>query len=313
LFFYTNTDKIKHSRIRHALGGRAYDERYYVIVDTSGENRVEKFRKFFGIPTERVLNIECLPKAPPIKRIAQQKIDIGFVTAYNVNKLTQPNRYYVSSSTVDLKNIDSTKTYYYFNFTNSKIMLDKTEITTEKQVESVITTAVELGLIKPEDVVYKIMRRSKKLLGNNFVDVAKLIHKHLHDNYEKYELSMFLQNHKGSLILSGAPAQIRQFANNKKITEAIAHSPALKAVREIVDDIKNVDKLIMNSNAEVLTMFGIKVKKSYDIIDKITKKAENLNEKYLNIFNVLRSYETERSPTYTAICNVINYVDEKSS
>jgi hypothetical protein len=312
LFFYTNTDKIKHSRIRHALSGRTYDAKYYVIVDTSGENRVEKFRKYFDIPTERVLDIECLPKAPLSKRTAQQKIDIGRVTSYHLNKLEQPNRYYVTPSFVDLKNIDSTKTYYYFNFTNSKIMLDQAEIATEKQIESIITTAADLGLIKPEDVVYKIMRRSKKLLGNNFVDVAKLIHKHLHDNYEKYELSMFLHNRRHGL-LRDAPAQIMQFANNKKITEAIAHSPALQSLREIVNDIKNVDKLIVEINDEVYCMFGVKVNKEYDVIDKIIKKVDALNKKYLNVFNVLRTYETENSPSMAVICNVINYVDEKSS
>jgi hypothetical protein len=191
-------------------------------------------------------------------------------------------------------------------------MLDQAEIATEKQIESIITTAADLGLIKPEDVVYKIMRRSKKLLGNNFVDVAKLIHKHLHDNYEKYELSMFLHNRRHGL-LRDAPAQIMQFANNKKITEAIAHSPALQSLREIVNDIKNVDKLIIKIDFNVLAMFGVKINKEYDVIDKIIKKVENLNKKYLNIFNVLRSYETPDSPTGTVICNVINYVDEKSS
>jgi hypothetical protein len=316
LFFYTNTNKIKHARIKHALSDYEYNGKYYVIVDTSGENRVEKFRKYFGIPTERVLDIECLPKAPLAKRSVQQKVDIGRVIVYQANKLNQshqPNHYYVSSNIVDLKEIDSTKTYYYFNFTNSKIMLDKEEISVEKKVEPIIISAIELGLIKPTDVVYKIMRRSKKLLGNNFVDVAKLIHKHLHSNYEKYELSLYLQKHIHGSLKTGLPNKIQLIFSNNEVTRSIANSPALRDAREIVNDIKNVDKLIVEINDEVYCMFGVKVNKEYDVIDKIIKKVDALNKKYLNVFNVLRTYETENSPSMAVICNVINYVDEKSS
>lgn len=315
LIFYTNGETVKNARIRHYLNS-TYPSNTgfpicYVITDMSkGAKNFHAHKNYFGWDKANVtiLEIESLPKPPPAARAKKSATtDEVFVTSISRAKPTNKSNGYNVYWNTQAETVDSTKTYYYFDFLWYDPAIDGTNIDAEL-TSDIVEVFAEKKLNNGVDAIYGINKKNQHLMKvGTWINVANVVRDYVSKNKKEYENSCYMD------------AFFSEIAEFSKLHRILSYNGSL------IKNIKNTDTrtlftaFVETYNKTVNTSTRKFCKHFYETC-KITAKCHDavpvdivalkarLKTRYMGLFDIVDMY----SSNSLSLPNIINFIDEKS-
>lgn len=311
LFFYTNSESIKNARLRHYMVTNTPSGKVpicYIVTDTSKNASVFHAQaKYFGWDKSSIINIDALPKPPPIARAkTTTSTDEIFVfdtaTLYRTGDNSKtPHVYWKHRG----ETVDSTKTYYYVDFLYYSPAINGANVT-EELMSDIIAVAVDNKLLGGAADIFGINAKNRKLLKvGKWINVVDLVRKYIAKDKSKFENDLYLQSLKDKLLEFRTEVQTISYSG---VIKKIKSAKTKAEFNNLITCYKKyVEHGIHVPVEDFYKQFGITAKNHGVSPIDIAATAALFEKKYMGIFEHLSSYSSG-----DVLANLINFIDEKS-
>jgi hypothetical protein len=328
VIFYTNSDGIKRSRVRHYLmtkyGSFSKYPRIYLVEDDS-----PKFADLFaqidylGIDHSCVLNIEELPKpprAPKTPRDPKQKITDGLYFD-NIERISETDQPYVRFAYSKVFEIDPTGTYYYvpIRFATPEIVVDKKTISMNNdQLACFIKYAVAKKIIPPTTKeIIALNRKTRHVMKvGTWVNVAELAYKAVvKSEVVRIEQKLYENDRRVEATLSAGNFG-RMFSSyydrdGLAFFKELENTDTKKFFEELRKFYKATNQIIFTPVENTfINMFQIKSKMHSTADVSAEEIHKTLSGKYMDIFVFADCYSNENMQK---IARLINFIDKQTA
>ena len=316
VIFYTNGETIKNARLRHYLltnHGAGNMPMCYIIADASPKAKhFHAHKDYFGWDKAgiTILEIESLPKPPPKARAKSTAStdEIFYTNITNcVSKYGKKNQYNVSFSRKG-ETVDSTKTYYYFDF----LWFDPAH--NGKNISASVTNDIvkvyaEAKLNKGDDIIYGINAKNKSLLKvGNWVNIADLVAKYVAKHKADFEHRNYLwQTYRHDIL--GFNRLHSHIERCTSLISKIDNADTKDALKTFYDTYK---KFYAQEEYELTidfySTFDIKSVRHAALPVDLVALKKLMSEKYMKIFELVGDYNSDS----VAFAKLINFIDTNS-
>jgi hypothetical protein len=299
LFFITNDTKLRSSKISHYLKTTFPDGKYpslHVVSDLTGNKVWDAHKKYLGLPSDKIINIDTLPRAP----IAPRQTTTAKTNEIHCYKIGT-NDYW---STSELE-VDSNGTYYYIDYLYTN-MVYKDETVSDALSKMVIGYASENKLIKGAKEIYGINRKNQYMLKTGtWVNLMELVDKHVQANPDKIAHEMYVNNIYLPKVNNSH--NMRSRINKVGIVDHINLKKTKNLIEKFIS--LNLNSTPTDMNLVALgTFLKIKEKKLSTFDDSVFELMTEFNKKYLHLFEIIDTY----SATAQKLATLINFIDSHS-
>jgi hypothetical protein len=309
--FYSNKESIKNARLRHHLRNKHPDGKIptcFIITDVSRNFEVlNKHKSYFGWDDGIVTNIDTLPKppaSPRTKKIVNTN-EIPVADISNFYKQEYANRLLNVGFGKVAATFDANGTYYYVNFSYNDAVYGKEE----KNIDDVLHHAVRILVDNNsicEKTIYGVNKKNRALLKvGKWINVMELAKSVVTSNTKKYEQDMFnniqREKHRETNVVYNRLHGNRDIVSNIKNAQTRLMFEKFMSSHKVLNQ-KNYD------HVSLLHLFGITAKDNSSDTFDVDGFKKIIEDKYLDIFGSISTYEDTGKLIYT----FINLVDEKA-
>lgn len=309
IFFYTNDDNLKKTRIRHFLKTKFplgnIPEAMIVIDKSLGFKVFKAHCAYLGVPDTTIYNIEELPIPPraPREKTTATTDEIHFVHTSWFEKVS--HRDYFSWGK-QANTFDSNETYYYVDFYYSDPVTPENGSIGEA-FNNMIRFLIDKEVIssKKVETIWGINVKNKRLLKTGkWINVYELAKKEVEKHRKEIEQSLFVLSQAGAVARTSS---FRGIFNNTDLKSKLKNKNTIKVFSDLITLATQVNNA-ENGMVPVAKLFGIVAKEHSPLISDVATVENLLANKYMGIFNMLNqySYNTEN------LAKIINFIDEKS-
>lgn len=302
IFFVTNSDSLKRSRLRYHLLTKYPNGNYptiHVIHDHTGNVVWEAHKKHLGLSDSIVFDIETLPK-PPAKPRSPSTAKTNEIHTFPLGQVT--SRHW---TTAELE-ADSKGTYYYIDYFYSDPTYKDKPIGGD-----VVHAAVQYGisnkLFGSAPALYGINRKNKFMLKTgkwiNFMSlVEKAIEKDSTDlAHELYIIEVYEPK-------VSANQNLRHKINRSHFIEFLDRKTTRDLFEKFTEAFNSGRTEKTNLYSVLGRHFAIKAKKNPTFDDTLVNLGNTINDKYMNIFDMIDTYSTDSKK----LARIINFIDKNS-
>jgi hypothetical protein len=298
IFLFTNEVNLKRSRVRHYLQttySNVPSPTVHIIFDQTPKMQVwEAHKKFLGLKDAVCIDIEGLPIPPrkPRNPTTSKTDEIHYYTA---------NMGYWSTKELT---IDSKGTYYYIDYLYTDTVYNDKPINREV-VNNLIAFGVKLKTFANSQEIYGINRKNKFMLKTGtWINVVDFLEKKVKSEEADLAHNLWLVDVYSPIV-----------SNNHNLRRKISSSRFIdylnrKATKELFEKF-NTSSVAVIFDAQKISLarhYGIKAKKNSTFDSSLTECATLINDKYMNIFDMLDSYSVDSQK----LAKIINFIDKNS-
>ncbi len=296
LFFVTRSESLKRSRIRHYLLTHYPNGNFptiHIIHDPMG--KVWKaHKKYFGLPDTIVFDIESLPKPPPKPR-SPSTATTDEIHVYKVDS---------DHWTTDQLVADSKSTYYYVNYLYTSPVFKGLDVD-----RSTVTAAIHYGISKKlfggSTRFYGINRKNRRMLRTGkWINFMDLVEKHITKDSDDLAHELYLQD-----VYYPSLSDYQNLRHRVTRSDFIKHLENKDSKKVFETFTAAFEHKSSDQNYVVLARyFKIKAKKKSTFDSSLADQAKLINEKYMNLFNMVDAYSSDGK----SLARIINFIDKNS-
>lgn len=309
VIFYTNSDNIKKSRIRHYLQTKfgpsgVIPETVFIFDSSAGFSTTKAHQTYLGLPDSSFLNVEFLPRCPRTPRATQAATTNEiYYTTQGMNS----NRSDIIYWSRKPENFVSTETYYYTDFLWSDPSFEGKPVTSA--INPIISIAYHKGLINKDVTIYGINKKNIHLRKvGTWVNIIELVKKYVVKNKKEFEQKMYLSDVNFKLL------PFSDIRNRLVSRSDFLSKLENKKTQKTFENFFELFKLTLKdeNTTKLCAFFDIKSVKHVNLPIDIDDVSKLFKETYMDIFSIVDFYSLNRSTDYEKLSTIINFIDKNS-